>query len=65
MFEVSWKKFRLDSQETRVRSKTALEQLEETGFELETVLETLSQHETEDNPASSKQWQEKIDRSGC
>ena len=53
-------KFRLDSQETRVRSKTALEQLEETGFELEAVLETLSQHETEDNPASSKQWQEKL-----
>ena len=53
-------KLRLDSQETRVRSKTALEQLEETGFELAAVLETLSQHETEDNPATSKQWQEKL-----
>ncbi len=53
-------KFRLDSQETRVRSKTALEQLEETGFELEAVLETLSQHETEDNSATSKQWQDKL-----
>ena len=53
-------KLRLDSQETRVRSKTALEQLEETGFELAAVLETLSQHETEDHPATSKQWQEKL-----
>ena len=53
-------KLRLDSQETRVRSKTALEQLEETGFELAAVLETLSQHETEDHPATSKQWHEKL-----
>lgn len=53
-------RIRLDSQETRVRSKTALEQLEETGFELEAVLETLSQHETEENPATSKQWQNKL-----
>ncbi len=53
-------KFRLDSQETRVRSKTTLEQLEETGFELELVLESLSQKETEDNPATSKQWLDKL-----
>jgi len=53
-------KLRLDSQETRVRTKTTLEQLEETGFELETTLELLSQHETEDNPASSKQWETKL-----
>ncbi len=49
-------KLRLDSQETRVRSKTTLEQLAETGFELDSVLATLSELETEDNPATSKQW---------
>jgi chromosome segregation protein len=53
-------KLRLDSQETRIRSKTTLEQLEETGFELDAVLETLSEHETENDPASSKQWQQKL-----
>ena len=53
-------KLRLDSQETRVRSKTTLEQLEETGFELEAVLETLKQLETEENQASSKQWETKL-----
>ena len=53
-------KLRLDSQETRVRSKTTLEQLEQTGFELEAVLETLKQLETEDNPASSKQWETRL-----
>lgn len=47
-------KLRLDSQETRVRSKTILEQLAETGFELETVLEKL------DEQASSKQWEAKL-----
>ncbi len=47
-------KMRLDSQETRVRSKTALEQLAETGFEIENILETL------DEQASSKQWQIKL-----
>ena len=49
-------KLRLDSQETRVRSKTTLEQLAETGFELEAVLATLSELETENEPATSKQW---------
>jgi chromosome segregation protein len=57
-------KLRLDSQETRVRSKTTLEQLEETGFELEATLESLKQHESEDNLASSlvssKQWEVKL-----
>jgi len=53
-------KYRLDSQETRVRSKTTLEQLAETGFELEAVLATLSELETEENPATSKQWEMKL-----
>jgi len=53
-------KCRLDSQETRVRSKTTLEQLAETGFELDAVLATLSELETEDNPATSKQWEVKL-----
>ncbi len=53
-------KLRLDSQETRVRTTTTLEQLEQTGFELEAVLETLKQLETEDNPASSKQWETRL-----
>ncbi len=53
-------KCRLDSQETRVRSKTTLEQLAETGFELEAVLATLSELESEDNPATSKQWEIKL-----
>ncbi|NOQ90493.1 MAG: chromosome segregation protein SMC, partial [Gammaproteobacteria bacterium] len=53
-------KLRLDSQETRVRSKTTLEQLVETGFELEAVLETLKQLETEQGTASSKQWEIKL-----
>lgn len=47
-------KLRLDSQETRVRSKTVLEQLTETGFELESILEKLEEH------ASSKQWEAKL-----
>jgi len=53
-------KLRIDSQETRVRSKTALEQLAETGFELEAVLASLSELETDDNPATSKQWEAKL-----
>ncbi len=51
---------RLDSQETRVRSKTTLEQLEETGFELDVVLAKLSELETQDQPASSKQWESRL-----
>ena len=47
-------KLRLDSQETRVRSKTVLEQLDETGFELESTLEKV------DEQASSKQWEVKL-----
>jgi chromosome segregation protein len=47
-------KFRLDSQEIRVRSKTALEQLDETGFELDTLLERL------DDDATSQQWQHRL-----
>ena len=47
-------KLRLDSQETRVRSKTALEQLAETGFELETILEKM------EDDSSSKQWEAKL-----
>ncbi len=53
-------KLRLDSQEIRVRSKTTLEQLEETGFELEATLDTLSQCEAENGQASSKQWEAKL-----
>ena len=53
-------KLRLDSQETRVRSKTTLEQLAETGFELEAVLATLSELETEENLATSKQWETRL-----
>ncbi|MCW8942382.1 MAG: chromosome segregation protein SMC, partial [Gammaproteobacteria bacterium] len=53
-------KLRLDSQETRVRSKTTLEQLEQTGFELEAVLETLKQLETDENPATSKNWESRL-----
>lgn len=53
-------KLRLDSQETRVRSKTILEQLAETDFELEAILEALSSQETEDALASSKQWEAKL-----
>ncbi|VAW55070.1 Chromosome partition protein smc [hydrothermal vent metagenome] len=53
-------KLRLDSQEIRVRSKTTLEQLEETGFELEATLETLSKCEEENGQASSKQWEAKL-----
>lgn len=47
-------KLRLDSQETRVRSKTILEQLAETGFELESTLEKV------DEQATSKQWEAKL-----
>jgi len=47
-------KLRLDSQETRVRTKTTLEQLAETGFELENILESIDEH------ASSKQWETKL-----
>ncbi len=53
-------KLRLDSQETRVRSKTMLEQLAETGFELEAVLEALSHKESDDDLASSKLWETKL-----
>lgn len=47
-------KLRLDSQETRVRSKTILEQLAETDYELETVLQKLDENST------SKQWEAKL-----
>jgi chromosome segregation protein len=47
-------KLRLDSQETRVRSKTVLEQLAETGFELDSTLEKV------DDLATSKQWEAKL-----
>lgn len=47
-------KLRLDGQETRVRSKTVLEQLAETGFELDSILEKLEEH------ANSKQWEAKL-----
>jgi len=53
-------KLRLDSQETRVRSKTILEQLAETGFQLDAVLETLSERETDEQLATSKQWENKL-----
>jgi chromosome segregation protein len=53
-------KLRLDSQETRVRSKTTLEQLAETGFELENVLSTLQQLEAEQGEASSKKWETRL-----
>ncbi len=53
-------KCRLDSQETRVRSKTTLEQLAETGFELENTLEKLQQQESEGQQLSSKQWETKL-----
>ncbi len=55
-------KYRLDSQELRVRSKTTLEQLTETAFELQTVLEKLSQQETEEGgqAASSQQWEGRL-----
>ncbi|MBE9567584.1 MAG: AAA family ATPase, partial [Proteobacteria bacterium] len=55
-------KLRLDSQETRVRSKTSLEQLAETGFELEPLLEKLETLQAEDANAviSSKQWEMKL-----
>ena len=53
---------RLDSQETRVRSKTTLEQLAETGFELDTLLATLSELETgtERDQVLSKHWESKL-----
>ena len=47
-------KLRLDSQETRVRSKTVLEQLAETGFELESTLQRV------DEQATSKHWEAKL-----
>jgi len=47
-------KLRLDSQETRVRSKTVLEQLTETGFDLESTLAKVDDH------ATSKQWEAKL-----
>jgi chromosome segregation protein len=53
-------RLRLDSQETRVRSKTTLEQLSETGFELDSTLEKLDQIETEGEQASSKIWGNKL-----
>ncbi len=56
----SLEKLRLDSQETRVRSKTTLEQLEQTGFELQAVLDDLQQQEAEGQAASSKQWESKL-----
>jgi chromosome segregation protein len=45
---------KLDSQEVRVRSKTTLEQLAETGFEAEPLLEEL------ENDATSRSWEEKV-----
>lgn len=53
-------KLRLDSQETRVRSKTTLEQLNEIGAELESTLVRLQQIESEGVQADSKQWQTKL-----
>jgi len=53
-------KLRLDSQELRVRSKTTLEQLEETGFELEATLENLLKREEESGQASSQLWETKL-----
>jgi chromosome segregation protein len=53
-------KCRLDSQETRVRSETTLEQLAETGFELADTLERLQQQESEGQQASSKLWETKL-----
>jgi len=53
-------KLRLDSQETRVRSKTMLEQLAETGFELESVLDKLMQEEGEEPSFTSKQWENRL-----
>jgi len=53
-------KCRLDSQEIRVRSKTTLEQLAETAFELEATLEKLAQLEAETEPASSQQWETRL-----
>jgi len=53
-------RLRLDSQETRVRSKTTLEQLSETGFELGSTLEKLDQIEAEGEQASSKIWGNKL-----
>ena len=41
-------------------SKTMLEQLAETGFELEAVLEALSHKESDDDLASSKLWETKL-----
>ncbi len=52
---------RLDSQEIRVRSKTTLEQLEETEFDLQATLESLSKLEEEEGQeASSKKWEAKL-----
>ncbi|MBL4711793.1 MAG: chromosome segregation protein SMC [Gammaproteobacteria bacterium] len=58
-------KLRLDSQETRVRSKTILEQLAETNNDLETTLERLVQQEAEDQTSdsqvfASRLWEQKL-----
>ncbi len=45
---------RLDSQELRVRSKTVLEQLAETGFEVDAVLESLEEG------ANCRAWEQKL-----
>jgi len=45
---------RLDSQELRVRSQTALEQLAETGFEVDAVIEMLEEG------ASCRVWEQKL-----
>ncbi|UCB54399.1 MAG: chromosome segregation protein SMC [Thiotrichales bacterium] len=45
---------KLDSQELRVRSQTAVEQLQETGHQPEALLETL------EDDASSEDWSEKV-----
>jgi len=47
-------KIRLDSQEIRVRSKTVLEQLAESGHEASVLLEQLEEG------ASNKEWEEKV-----
>ena len=47
---------KLDSQEVRVRSKTTLEQLAETGFEAEPLLEHL------DEAANSRLWEEHLQK---
>lgn len=57
-------KLRLDSQETRVRSKTVMEQLVETGYQLQPLLDKLdalqSQQQAGEAAINSKQWELKL-----